>query len=190
MALLTTAYEVVTDAERQAFIDLYAQSFEHKSLGVNLSVDFLRCCEVVYLFKDRQGQSVAGYSINTQQSYRSLEWIPADVAHSLREQAQGLSTYELGTIWILPERRNSREKLELFLHIFDSMMSRSNVVMVGSSVSEEIFQFYKRFAKIAYQSDRVIIGGISTNFYIMYIDDLANTKIPELRDKLRERLLG
>ena len=186
----TTVHEVTTDEDRLLFLTCYAQALGVNETSLDLGIDFLRECEVVYLFRDSQGYPIAGYTINTEQSYRTLDRIPADVAAQLRAMAQGYVTYELGTIWVAPDSRNGRDKLELWYHVFGSMIHRSHLVMVGSTYSDEIYAFYSRYGStLAYKNDHQEVFGRTSRYYIFYIDDLSATKVPEMHQQLGARLL-
>ncbi|MBU3679882.1 MAG: hypothetical protein FGM32_09805 [Candidatus Kapabacteria bacterium] len=188
--LTTTAYEVSTDEERQLFLESYAHALGIPVSDLDLSIDFLRECEVVYIFRDAEGDAVSGYTINTEQSYRTLDRIPPDIAAELRAKAEGLQTYELGTIWVAPDRKNGREKLELWYHVFERMIARSHLVMVGSTFSDEIYSFYSRYgATLAYLNEQLEVFGKQSTYYIIYIDDLSKTKVPDMYAQLRNRLL-
>jgi hypothetical protein len=87
--LITTAHEVTTDEVRLLFLDCFARAIGVPLSSIDLTLDFLRECEVVYLFRDTTGAPIAGYTINTEQSYRTLDRIPADIAANLRAMAEG-----------------------------------------------------------------------------------------------------
>ena len=188
--LITTAHEVTTDEDRQLFLECYARALDVDVTNLDLNRDFLRECEVVYLFRDAEGVALAGYTINMEQSYRTLDRLPADIAANLRAMAEGYVTYELGTIWVAPDRRNGREKLELWYHIFENMIARSHLVMVGSTHSDEIYAFYSRYGTtLAYANEELEVFGKKQKYYIFYIDDISKTKVPEMCAQLRSRLL-
>jgi hypothetical protein len=183
--MLTTAEKIVSDDDFKVFVDCYDREY-----GANiLSVDFLRLCDDVFLFRDGDGNPVGGYTINTKQAYRMLSFLPDDFAQYFRDKAKGLSTYELGTIWVDNSRRNGREKLELWLHIFGNMISRSDTVMVGATSSEDIYRFYSRYGmKLAYYGPFRLSNGTITDAWIIYTDDLASSKVPEMYEQLKRRL--
>lgn len=183
--MITTVQKITTDEHFQMFTECYNREF-----GDNfLSADFLRGCEEVYLFFNSEGNAVAGYSINVHQPYRVLNVAPEVVAQHLRAKATGKITYELGTIWIEKSRRNGREKLELWLHIFGKMLSRSDTVMVGATESREIFHFYERYGmKIAYFGPLFVHGEQTSDAWVVYSDDISNSKVPEMYEALKKRL--
>jgi hypothetical protein len=183
--MVTTAHKITSPEDLQTFVECY-----DRAVGTQiLTQEFLAGCEDVFLFRDLEGTPVAGYTINTQQSYRLLALIPDTFAAFYREQATDLQTYELGTIWVDESRRNGREKLEMWVHIFGNMLSRADAVMVGATVSEEIYRFYLRYGvKVAYQGpiqagDRALVQG-----WIVYLDDISTSKVPEMYEQLSRRL--
>jgi hypothetical protein len=63
--------------------------------------------------------------------------------------------------------------------------------MVGNTYSDEIYAFYARYgATLAYANDQLLILGRPSKYYIIYIDDLSKTKVPDMRDQLKKRLTG
>jgi hypothetical protein len=92
----------------------FAECYKHAYGASIVSIDFLRNCEEVYLFRDEGGRPFAGYSINTKQDYRTLSYIPIELAIHFRERSQGRDSYELGTVWIDATRRSFRERMELW----------------------------------------------------------------------------
>jgi hypothetical protein len=181
----TTASKITSTEDLLLFIECY-----NRALGRSiLSLDFLQGCEEVYLFRDQDGASVAGYTINTELPYRTLGFLPAELAAHFRERAQGLQTYELGTIWVDADRRNGVEKLELWMHIFGNGIARANTVMVGSTVSEEIYRFYSRYGmKLAYFGPMADGEGGIIDGWVVYQDDILLSKIPEMYEQLKRRL--
>jgi hypothetical protein len=181
----TTASKITSTEDLLLFIECYGRA-SGRSI---LSLDFLQGCEEVYLFRDQEGAPVAGYTINTELPYRTLGFLPAELAAYFRERAEGLQTYEAGTIWVDADRRNGVEKLELWLHIFGNGIARANTVMVGSTVSEEIYRFYSRFgAKLAYYGPMDYGEGGIIMSWIIYLDDIYSTKVPEMYEQLKRRL--
>ncbi|MFN4984833.1 MAG: hypothetical protein ACK5GI_01640 [Ignavibacteria bacterium] len=183
--MLTTAEKITSTEDLSTFIQCYDKAYG----GSILSLEFLQGCQEVYLFRDMQGAPVAGYSINTDLPYRTLDFLPAEVAGRLRGQAEGLQTYELGTIWVDAERRNGREKLELWIHIFGNVIARTDTVMVGNTISEEIYRFYSRYGmKLAHYGPSDDGEGGFIPGWVVYQDDVASSKIPEMYEALKKRL--
>lgn len=181
----TTAENLTSEEDLATFVEYYERVYG-KSI---LTLDFVRECEDVYLFRDHEGTPVGGYTINTKQAYRTLSFIPAELAAHFREQASGVETYELGTIWIDPDRRNRREKLELSLHILGNMISRRDTVMVGCTGAEDNYRLYARYGvKLAYFGPMKPPDGDYVQGWIFYIDDLSSTKVPEIYAALKKRL--
>lgn len=183
--MLTNAQKITSDENYLTFIECY-----DRAIGFNiLKLDFLRNCDDVILFRDGEGIPVAGYTINTEQAYRTLSVIPESFAAFYRKQAEGVKTYELGTVWVDERRKNGREKLELGLHIFGNMISRAGTVMVGMTVSEQICHFYQRYGvKLAYQGPMQLSDGNLVPGWIVYLDDLSSSKVPEMYEQLSKRL--
>jgi len=182
--MLTNAQKITSDEDYLTFIECYDRAFGSKFL----KLDFLRNCDDVILFQDSEGTPVAGYTINTEQAYRTLSVIPESFAAFYRKQAEGVKTYELGTIWVDERRKNGREKLELWLHIFGNMISRAGTVMVGMTVSEEIYHFYQRYGvKLVYQGPIQLSDGTLVPGWIVYLDDLTASKVPEMYEQLSKR---
>ncbi len=182
--MLTAAQKITSDEDYQTFIECYDRAFGTKFL----KLEFLRNCDDVILFRDSAGTPVGGYTINTEQAYRTLSVIPDNFAAFYRKQAEGVKTYELGTIWVDETRRNGREKLELWLHIFGNMISRDGTIMVGSTISDEIYRFYERYGvKLAYHGPMQLEDGKLVQGWIVYLDDLATSKVPEMYEQLSKR---
>ncbi len=170
-----------------------SQHLSHATIKPNggsiLTMEFLQGCQEVYLFRDNDGAPVAGYTINTELPYRTLGFLPAELAAHYRERAQGLQTYELGTIWEAADRRNGVEKLELWMHIFGNGIARANTVMVGNTVSEEIYRFYSRYGmKLACFGPMANGEGGFIDGWVVYQDDILSSKIPEMYEQLKRRL--
>jgi hypothetical protein len=183
--MLTTAHTITSAEDLQTFVECYDRAFGTQVL----KQEFLEGCEEVFLFRDHEGTPVAGYTINRQQAYRTLDFIPDAFASFYREEATGLQTYELGTIWVDESRRNGREKLEMWVHIFGNMLSRADTVMVGSTASEEIYRFYLRYGvKLAYQGPMQVGDGGLVQGWIVYLDDISTSKVPEMYEQLSRRL--
>lgn len=181
----TTVHKITSEEDLATFVECYDRAFG----GSFLSAEFLRGCEDVFLFRDSEGNPIGGYSINTQLAYRLLSVIPAQLAEVFRARTSGLETYELGTIWVDPTRRNSREKLEVWLHVFQSMIARANTVMVGATISEEIYNFYARYGmKLAYFGPMNVVNDQYTDGWIVYTDDVASSKVPQMYEQLSQRL--
>lgn len=181
----TTAQKITSEEDLATFVEWYERVYG-KAI---LTLDFVRECEDVYLFRDHEGTPVGGYTINTQQAYRTLDFIPAELAAHFREQAIGLQTYELGTIWVAENRRTGREKLEVSLHILGNMISRRDTVMVGCTGAEDNYKLYSRYgAKLAYYGPMKPPDGTYVQGWIFYIDDLSATKVPEIYAALKKRL--
>lgn len=181
----TTAHKITSTDDHNTFVECYDRAY-----GASiLTLEFLQGCDEVYLFRDHEGKPVAGYTINLEQAYRTLSFIPADFAGYYREKATGLQTYELGTIWVDNEKRNGREKLELWLHIFGNMLSRADTVMVGCATSEEIYRFYARYGmKLAYYGPMKTLSGDYFDGWIIFCDDITESKVPEMYEALKKRL--
>lgn len=183
--MLTTAHKITTPEDLKTFVECYDRAFGTQALAL----EFLEGCEEVFLFRDHEGTPVAGYTINTQQAYRTLAFIPDAFAAFYREKATGLQTYELGTIWVDESRRNGREKLEMWVHIFGNMLSRADTVMIGTAVSEEIYRFYLRYGvKVAYHGPMQVGDGKLVEGWIVYLDDITTSKVPEMYEQLSRRL--
>ena len=185
MSMRTTAQNITSEEDLITFVECYERVYG-KSI---LTLDFARECEDVYLFRDEEGTPVGGYTINTQQAYRTLSFIPEELAAHFREQASGMQTYELGTIWVAENRRNGREKLEVSLHILGNMISRHDAVMVGCTGSEDNYKLYSRYGvKLAYYGPMKRPDGDYVQGWIFFIDDLSTTKVPEMYEALKKRL--
>ena len=183
--MLTTAQLISSIEDLNTFVECYDRAFGSSIL----SLEFLQGCDEVFLFRNQEGAPVAGYTINTKQAYRTLSFISDDVARYFREKASGLQTYELGTIWVDDDRRNGREKLELWMHIFGNMISKSDIVMVGWTSSEEIYLFYARYGmKLAYYGPMNTSNHGNSEGWIIYCDDLSESKVPEMYEALKKRL--
>lgn len=181
----TTASKITSTEDLLLFIECYDRAYG----GSILSLEFLQGCEEVYLFRDQDGAPVAGYTINTEQPYRTLAFLPAELAAHYRERARDLQTYELGTIWVEADRRNGIEKLELWFHIFGNGIARANTVMVGNTVSEEIYRFYSRYGtKLAYYGPMDDGEGGFIDGWVVYQDDVLSSKVPEMYEQLKRRL--
>jgi hypothetical protein len=181
----TTASKITSTEDLLLFIKCYDRAYG----GSILSLEFLQGCEEVYLFRDQDGAPIAGYTINTKLPYRTLEFLLTELAAHYRERAQGLQTYELGTIWVDADRRNGVEKLELWMHIFGNGIARANTVMVGNTVSEEIYRFYSRYGmKLAYFGPMANGEGGFIDGWVVYQDDILSSKIPEMYEQLKRRL--
>lgn len=179
------AENITSEEDLKTFVECYERVYG-KSI---LTLDFVKECEDVYLLRDQEGTPVGGYTINTKQAYRTLDFVPAELAAHFREQASGVQTYELGTIWVAENRRNGREKLELSLHILGNMISRKDAVMVGCTGSEDNYKLYSRYGvKLAYYGPMKPPGGDYVQGWIFYIDDLSTTKIQEMHEALKKRL--
>ena len=183
--MITTVKKVTSEEHFQVFTECYNNEF-----GANfLSTEFLSGCEEVFLFFDSDGNAIAGYSINVDQPYRVFNGAIDVVAQHLRAKAADKTTYELGTIWIEKSRRNGREKLELWLHIFGNMLARSETVMVGATGSKEIYDFYNRYGmKLVYFGPVCLHGEQTSDAWIVYTDDVLKSKIPEMYEALKKRL--
>lgn len=183
--MITTVQRISSEEHFQLYVECFCREF-----GYNVvTADFLRGCEEVFLFFDAAGNAIAGYSINVDQPFRLLGVAPAAVAGHLRLKGSGYETYELGTIWIEKSRRNGREKLELWVHIFGSMLSRSDKVMVGGTESKEIYHFYSRYGmKLAYFGPSYIHGEQTCDFWVIYTEDVMSSKVPEMHAALTKRL--
>ena len=183
---MTTSVTPVTD--EQDFIT-FAECYKHAYGASIVSLDFLCNCDEVYLFRDEDGMPFAGYSINTKQEFRTLSYIPAELATHFRARAQGRDTYELGTVWIDATRRSFRERMELWAHIFGTMLSRTGSIMVGNTVSEELYRAYAdRGVKLAYFGPMDDGDGGYIDGWIFYLEDVASSKIPEAYEQLKQRL--
>lgn len=183
--MLTTAQKITSDNDLMTFVECYERVYGRSIL----TLDFVKECEDVYLFRDQEGTPVGGYTINTQQAYRTLSYIPTELAAHFRELARGMRTYELGTIWVAESRRNGREKLELSLHILGNMVSRSDSVMVGFTRSEVNFKLYSRYGvKLAYSGPMKSPDGDYQQGWIFYIDDIRSTRVPAMHIALKNRL--
>ena len=181
----TRAEKITSEEDMKTFVECYERVYG-KSI---LTLDFDKECEDVYLFRDQEGTPVGGYTINTQQAYRTLSFIPTELAAHFREQACGVKTYELGTIWLAENRRNGREKLELSLHILGNMISRHDSVVVGCTGAESNYKLYSRYGvKLAYYGPMKRPDGDYVQGWIFYIDDLGATKVPEMYEALKKRL--
>ena len=181
----TTASKITSTEDLLLYIECYDRAYG----GSILSLEFLQGCEEVYLFRDLDGAPVAGYTINTELSYRTLGFLPAEIATHLRERVHGRQTYELGTIWVDADRRNSVEKLELWVHIFGNTIARAHTVMVGNTVSEDIYRFYNRYGmKLAYYGPMDDGEGGYIDGWVVYQDDILSSKIPEMYEQLKRRL--
>jgi hypothetical protein len=183
--MLTTAEQITSVEDLGTFLRCYDRAY-----GASiLTLEFLQGCDEVYMFRDHDGNPVAGYTINTEQAYRTLEFIPAEFATFYREKASGVLSYELGTIWVEQEKRNGRGKLELWLHIFGNMISRADTMMVGSTGSEEIYRFYARYGmKLAYYGPMRPMNQDYIEGWIIYCDDITQSKVPEMYEALKKRL--
>lgn len=188
--MLTTAEKITSVEDLGTFLACYDRAY-----GASiLTLEFLQGCDEVYMFRDHDGNPVAGYTINTEQAYRTLDWLPAELAAYYREKASGMQTYELGTIWVDNEKRNGREKLELWLHIFGNMISRASTMMVGCATSEEIYRFYARYGmKLAYYgpmrpANQSHAHQSFKEGWIVYTDDISTSKVPEMYEALKKRL--
>jgi hypothetical protein len=167
----------------------FAECYKHAYGASIVSIDFLRNCEEVYLFRDEGGRPFAGYSINTKQDYRTLSYIPIELAIHFRERSQGRDSYELGTVWIDATRRSFRERMELWAHIFGNMLSRAGSVMVGNTVSEELYRAYAdRGVQLAYFGPMDDGDGGYIDGWIFYLEDVASSKVPEAYEQLKQRL--
>lgn len=183
--MITTVQRITSDDDLTTFVECYDRAFGSSFLNV----EFLRGCEDVYLFRDSEGNPVGGYSINTQLAYRLLSVVPDQLAEVFRARASGVETYELGTIWVDTTRRNSREKLEVWLHVFQSMIARADSVMVGATISEEIYNFYARYGmKLVYFGPMKVMNDEYVDGWIVYTDDLSSSKVPEMYEQLSQRL--
>ena len=184
---MTTRASRITDEED--FIT-FAECYKHAYGASIVSIDFLRNCDEVFLFRDEDGQPFAGYSINTKQAFRTLSYIPIELANHFRDRAQGHDTYELGTVWIDATRRSFRERMELWAHIFGNMVSRAGSVMVGNTVSEELYRAYAdRGVKLAYFGPMDDGDGGYIDGWIVYLEDVDSIRIPEAYEQLKD-LLG
>jgi len=185
MSKVTTAQNITSEQDLATFVDCYERAYG-KSI---LTLDFVRECDDVYLFRDRECTPVGGYTINTKQAYRTLDFVPAELAAHFREQASGMQTYELGTIWVSEGRRNGREKLELTFHLLGNMIFRRDSVMVGCTGSEDIYKLYSRYGvKLAYYGPMKPPGGDYAQGWIFYIDDLSTDRVPVMYEALKQRL--
>jgi hypothetical protein len=183
--MVTRAEKITSNEDLATFIACYDKAYG----GSILTMEFLQGCQEVYLFRDNDGAPVAGYTINTELPYRTLGFLPAELAAHYRERAQGLQTYELGTIWVDADRRNGVEKLELWMHIFGNGIARADTVMVCITDAEDIYRFYSRFgAKLAYYGPTDDGDGGFIDGWVVYVDDVASTKIPEMYEQLKRRL--
>lgn len=183
--MVTTVQKINSSEDLATFVECYDSAYGSSILAL----EYLQGCEDVFLFRDSDGKPVAGYAINTQLPYRLLERLPVELATKLRDSASGHQTYELGTIWVDPERRNGREKLELWLHIFGNALSRAGNVMVGNTVSEELYLFYTRFGmKLAYYGPQNYGNAGDVHGWIIYLDDVSTSKIPAMYEALKKRL--
>lgn len=182
--MLTTPLLISSEEHFQLFVEKYNVAFgDHV-----LSIEFIKGCDEVFMFFDKDGNAVGGYSINTEQTYRLTSFAPDVIAAHLRKKAEGLPTYELGTIWVEESRRNGREKLEVWMHIFGSMISRADQVMIGATESEEIYHFYHRYGmKLAYFGPLQVHGDTLTDAWIIYTDDVLASKVPEMYEALKKR---
>ncbi len=182
----TTARNITTEEDLQTFVDCYERIYG-KAI---LTLDFVKECEDVYLFRDEHGSPIGGYTINTKQAYRTLSFIPEEIAAHFRKVASGVQTYELGTIWVAEDWRNRREKLELTLHILGNMIARRDTVMVGCTGGEGQYKLYARYGvKLAYYGPMKPPEGDYVQGWIFYVDDLSATKIPEMYEALKQRLM-
>lgn len=182
--MLTTVQQITSDEDFQTFVDCYNREIGHKVL----SLDFVKNA-IVYLFRDQDGTPVGGYTINTEQAYRVLSYLPAELAAGIRALTVGHDTYELGTIWVSSEQRHGRTKLEVWLHIFENMIARAGCIMAGGTFSDEIYSFYARYGmKLLYKHTVTLADGSSVPQYVIYCDDIYATKIPEMSALLRKRL--
>ena len=183
--MTTSACRITDEEDFITFVECYAQAY---GAGI-LSIDFLRNCEEVYLFRDEEGQPFAGYSINVTQDYRTLSYIPTEIADHFCARAQGLDTYELGTLWLDATRRRFRERLELSAHMFGNIISRAGSIMVANTVSEELYRLYAdRGVKLAYFGPMDDGDGGYIDGWIFYLQDVASSKVPEAYEKLKKRL--
>jgi hypothetical protein len=182
--MVTTVQEITSDEDLQTFVECYDREIGHQAQVL----DFVKNA-TVYLFRDQDGTPVGGYTINTEQAFRTLSYLPASLAADLRARAAGLDTYELGTIWVSSELRHSRTKLEVWLHIFENMVARAGIIMVGGTISDEIYSFYSRYGmKLLHHNSITLPDGTSAQQYFIYCDDIYATKIPEMAALLRRRL--
>ncbi len=183
--MTTSACRITDEEDFITFVECYAQAY---GAGI-LSIDFLRNCEEVYLFRDEEGQPFAGYSINVTQDYRTLSYIPKEIADHFCARAQGLDTYELGTLWLDATRRRFRERLELSAHMFGNIISRAGSIMVANTISEELYRLYAdRGVKLAYFGPMDDGDGGYIDGWIFYLQDVASSKVPEAYEKLKKRL--
>ena len=183
--MTTSACRITDEEDFKTFAECYA----HACGASILSVDFLRNCDEVYLFRDDEGQPFAGYSINVKQEYRTLSFIPKEIAEHLRARAQGLDTYELGTLWLDATRRRFRERLELSAHMFGNIISRAGSILVANTVSEELYRLYAdRGVKLAYFGPMDDGHGGCIDGWIFYLEDVASSKVPEAYEQLKKRL--
>jgi hypothetical protein len=61
--------------------------------------------------------------------------------------------------------------------------------MVGWTSSEEIYRFYSRYGmKLAYYGPLRLSNHIISQGWIIYTDDLAASKVPEMYEQLKRRL--
>lgn len=87
------------------------------------------------------------------------------------------------------DKRNGREKLELWMHIFGNMISRADTMMVGCATSEEIYKFYARYGmKLAYYGPMKTPNHPYSDGWIIYCDDISESKVPEMYEALKKCL--
>ena len=92
--MITTVEKITSVEDLETFLACYDRAFG----GSFLTLEFLLGCDEVFLFRDQVGNPVAGYTINIEQAYRTLESIPAEAAVYYRDKGKGVPFYELGTI--------------------------------------------------------------------------------------------
>jgi hypothetical protein len=79
--------------------------------------------------------------------------------------------------------------MELWAHIFGNMLSRAGSVMVGNTVSEELYRAYAdRGVQLAYFGPMYDGDGGYIDGWIFYLEDVASSKVPEAYEQLKQRL--